>query len=180
LFNVSRDRQIIHPNKHLACLQGVLQADAYSGCNDLYLANRAPGPVRSALCWSHARRKFFELADIAGAHHWARTNGAFTGALRKNKPAHDISPVAPEAVKRTWAIFDMRRETSMAWMRLRAMLQGRADAAHRSRGRTAGCPRSAPDCRNTTASQRPSTSRCLPKAIGGQPSPHSGVMGASA
>jgi len=34
--------------------------------NDLYLADRSPGPVRSALCWSHARRKFFELADIAG------------------------------------------------------------------------------------------------------------------
>jgi len=78
-------------------------ADAYSGYNDndLYLANRAPGPVRSALCWSHARRKFFELADIACVRHWARTNGAFNGALRKNKPAHDISPVALEAVKRT-------------------------------------------------------------------------------
>jgi hypothetical protein len=71
LFNVSRDRQMIHPNKHLAGWQGVLQADAYSGCNDLCLANRAPGPVRSALCWSHARRKFFELADIAGARHRA-------------------------------------------------------------------------------------------------------------
>ena len=59
---------MIHPNKHLAGWQGVLQADAYSGYNDLYLDNRSPGPARSALCWSHARRKFFELADIAAAH----------------------------------------------------------------------------------------------------------------
>lgn len=97
LFKFSRDRQMIHPNKHLAGWQGVLQADAYSGYNDLYLADRAPGPARSALCWSHARRKFFELADIAGN-------------LRKNKPGHDISPVALETVKRIDAIFDIERE----------------------------------------------------------------------
>ena len=97
LFKFSRDRQMIHPNKHLAGWQGVLQADAYSGYNDLYLADRSPGPARSALCWSHARRKFFELADIAGN-------------VRKNKPAHDISPVALEAVKRIDAIFDVERE----------------------------------------------------------------------
>jgi hypothetical protein len=35
LFKFSRDRQMIHPNKHLAGWQGVLQADAYSGYNDL-------------------------------------------------------------------------------------------------------------------------------------------------
>jgi transposase len=97
LFKFSRDRQMIHPNKHLAGWQGVLQADAYSGYNDLYLDDRSPGPARSALCWSHARRKFFELADIAGN-------------VRKNKPAHDISPVALEAVKRIDAIFDVERE----------------------------------------------------------------------
>ena len=97
LFKFSRDRQMIHPNKHLAGWQGVLQADAYSGYNDLYLADRHPGPVRSALCWSHARRKFFELADIAGN-------------VRKNKPAHDISPVALEAVKRIDVIFNIERE----------------------------------------------------------------------
>jgi transposase len=97
LFKFSRDRQMIHPNKHLAGWQGVLQADAYSGYNDLYLDDRSPGPARSALCWSHARRKFFELADIAGN-------------VRKNKPAHDVSPVALEAVKRIDAIFDVERD----------------------------------------------------------------------
>jgi transposase len=97
LFKFSRDRQMIHPNKHLAGWQGVLQADAYSGYNDLYLDDRSPGPACSALCWSHARRKFFELADIAGN-------------VRKNKPAHDISPIALEAVKRIDTIFDIERE----------------------------------------------------------------------
>src|SRR6056297_1520375 len=64
LFYFSRDREMAHPNRHLVGWQGILQADAYSGYNDLYRGDRNPGPVSSALCWSHARRKFFELADI--------------------------------------------------------------------------------------------------------------------
>ncbi|WP_285772631.1 IS66 family transposase, partial [Rhizobium dioscoreae] len=49
-----------------------------------------------ALCWGHARRKFFELADIAGN-------------VRKGKPAHEISPVALEAVARIDALFEIER-----------------------------------------------------------------------
>lgn len=97
LFHFSRDREMTHPNRHLAGWQGVLQADAYGGYNDLYRGDRDPGPVLSALCWSHARRKFFELADI-------KENA------RQKKPAHDISPVALEAVKKIDAIFDIERQ----------------------------------------------------------------------
>ena len=97
LFYFSRDREMAHPNRHLAGWQGVLQADAYGGYNDLYRGGRDPGPVLSALCWSHARRKFFELADI-------KENA------RQKKPAHDISPVALEAVKKIDAIFDIERQ----------------------------------------------------------------------
>ena len=96
LFFFSRDREKTHPNRHLGGWQGILQADAYGGYNDLYRTDRAPGPVTSALCWSHARRKFFELADIAGN-------------VRKGRPAHEISPVALEAVKRIDALFDIER-----------------------------------------------------------------------
>jgi transposase len=97
LFYFSRDREMIHPNKHLAGWKGILQSDVYAGYNDLYRSDREPGPVTSALCWSHARRKFFELADIAGN-------------VRKGKPAHDISPIALEAVQRIDAIFDIERD----------------------------------------------------------------------
>jgi transposase len=97
LFYFSRDREMTHPNKHLTNWQGILQSDAYSGYNDLYRRDRKPGPVSSALCWSHARRKFFELADIAGN-------------VRKGKPAHDISPIALEAVQRIDTIFDIERD----------------------------------------------------------------------
>lgn len=97
IFKFSRDRQMIHPNKHLTGWHGILQSDVYGGYNDLYLLDRNPGPVCRALCWSHARRKFFELADIAGN-------------VRDGKSAHDISPIALEAVKRIDAIFDIERE----------------------------------------------------------------------
>ena len=53
--------------------------------------------MTSALCWSHARRKFFELADVAAA-------------ARKGKPPDAISPVALEAVTRIDAIFAIERE----------------------------------------------------------------------
>lgn len=97
LFFFSTDREKTHPNRHLAGWTGILQADAYGGYNDLYRPDRKPAPVTSALCWSHARRKFFELADIAGA-------------VRKGKPAHAISPVALAAVERIDALFAIERD----------------------------------------------------------------------
>lgn len=77
---------------------GILQADAYGGYNGVYDAARKPAPVLSALCWSHARRKFFELADIKAT------------ARKGKRVAEDISPIALEAVKRIDAIFDVERE----------------------------------------------------------------------
>ncbi len=78
----------------------VSPVNAYGGYNDLYRADREPGPVTGALCWAHARRKFFVLADIAD----------IAGRIRKGKPAHDSSPVALEAVTRIDALFDIERE----------------------------------------------------------------------
>jgi hypothetical protein len=49
----------------LATFTGILQAGAYSGFNALDDPGRQPSPVMPAPCWSHARRPFFELADIA-------------------------------------------------------------------------------------------------------------------
>ena len=58
---------------------------------------RAPqGPITPALCWAHARRQFFELADIAAN-------------ARRGKNAAAISPIALEAVKRIDALFDIER-----------------------------------------------------------------------
>lgn len=96
LYRFSRDRRGEHPAAHLAGWSGILQADAYAGFGGLYAAERQPGPITGALCWAHARRKFFELADIAAA-------------ARRGKQAPPVSPTALEAVKRIDAIFDAER-----------------------------------------------------------------------
>ena len=97
LYYFSTDRRMQHPTKHLAGWTGILQADAYGGYNELYSADHKPSPALSALCWSHARRKFFELADIKAT------------ARKGKKVAEEISPVALEAVKRFDAIFEIER-----------------------------------------------------------------------
>ena len=96
LFRYSRDRSGDHPVEHLRTFAGILQADAYAGYRRLYEPGRSAGPVTEALCWSHGRRKFYELADIA------------TGK-RRGKSAPPISPLALEAVKRIDALFDIER-----------------------------------------------------------------------
>ena len=96
LYFASRDRRQEHPDTHLADWCGILQADAYGGYNCLYDSARKGGPVTAALCWSHARRGFFELADIASS-------------ARRGPNATPVSPIALEAVKRIDAIFAVER-----------------------------------------------------------------------
>lgn len=96
LYYASRDRRQEHPERHLRGFTGLLQADAYSGYNGLYNPSRAHGAITSALCWAHARRQFFELADIAAN-------------ARRGKTAPAISPIALEAVRRIDALFDIER-----------------------------------------------------------------------
>jgi transposase len=95
VFFYSSDRAGIHPEQHLAGYAGILQADAYGGFNALYAPDRKGGPITQAGCWAHARRKLFELADIASK-------------VRKGKPT-TISPIAFEAVQKFDAIFALER-----------------------------------------------------------------------
>jgi transposase len=95
VFFYSPDRAGIHPEQHLAGYCGILQADAYAGFNTLYAPDRRPGPITEAGCWAHARRKLFELADVASN-------------ARKEKPP-PISPIAFEAVRKFDAIFMLER-----------------------------------------------------------------------
>jgi len=86
LFHYSPDRKAEHPRRHLAGWQGILQADAYAGFNELYAPDRHPGPVTEAGCWAHARRKFFDLAELGRA------------------------PLAVEAVRRIDMLFAIERD----------------------------------------------------------------------
>ena len=86
LLHYARDRGGEHPERHLATYAGLMQADAYSGYNGLYIQGRQPGMIYEAACWAHGRRKFFELANLQKA------------------------PVAVEAVQRIDALFAIERE----------------------------------------------------------------------
>ena len=104
MFYYSRDRAGEHPQAHLANYAGIFQADAYSGYNKLYEADRRPGPILEAACWAHARRPFFVLADLAET------------ARRKaqGKTPAPISPLALEAVQRIDALFEIERSINGA------------------------------------------------------------------
>jgi transposase len=97
LFYYSRDRRGEHPERHLSTYTGIIQADAYAGYNALFKPERSPTPLTRALCWAHARRHFFELADIAAQ-------------AKRRKGAASISPMALEAVQRIDRIFEIERD----------------------------------------------------------------------
>ena len=86
IFYYSPDRGGEHPEKHLTAWSGIMQADAFAGYNGLYSAGREPGPIIEATCWAHARRKFYDLAELQN------------------------SPIAIEAVRRIDELFRIERE----------------------------------------------------------------------
>lgn len=86
IYHYSPTRGGEYPEKHLATYAGLMQADAYSGYNNLYATGREPGAIIEAACWAHGRRKFFELAELQKA------------------------PVAIEAVRRIDELFAIERE----------------------------------------------------------------------
>ncbi|HEX6610354.1 MAG TPA: IS66 family transposase [Hyphomicrobiaceae bacterium] len=100
VFYYSRDRCGDHPRSHLVAWSGILQADAYAGYNELYALGRQPGPILEAGCFAHARRKFFELADVEGA---ARKKS-------RGKKAPVVYPIALEAVQKLDALFAIERD----------------------------------------------------------------------
>ena len=81
-FAYSPDRKGEHPDRHLEKFRGTLQADAYSGLNQLYHNGR----IQHAACWAHVRRHFYDLEQ-----------------------AHS-SPVAREALARIGALYGIEEQ----------------------------------------------------------------------
>ena len=99
----SPNREGEHPQRQLAKYTGIMQVDAYSGYNALYVEGRQPGPIVEAACWAHGRRKLFELAR-----------------LRK-------MPIAIEAVRRIDELFAIERDINgLASDQRRAVRQERS------------------------------------------------------
>jgi transposase len=82
----SPDRRGEHAAAFLKDYAGLLQADAFSGFGQLYGPGRPAGEIVEAACWAHARRRFFELAELKKA------------------------PMAIEAVRRIDALFAIERD----------------------------------------------------------------------
>ena len=76
------DRKAERPIAHLKGFRGVLQVDGYAG----YRALAEAGDVRLAFCWSHVRRRFYELAAAGPA------------------------PIASEALARIGELYAIERE----------------------------------------------------------------------
>ncbi|WBT40452.1 IS66 family transposase [Hyphomicrobium sp. DMF-1] len=89
IFYYSPNRKGEHPQNHLSKYKGILQADAYGGYGQLY----EHGSIVEAGCWAHARRKFFELADLRQAL---------------------VHPLAVEAVRQIDALLAIERELNGA------------------------------------------------------------------
>lgn len=58
-FQYSANRRGEHPTRHLRDFAGILQADAFAGYHPLYEGGR----VVEAGCWSHARRKLWDIHE---------------------------------------------------------------------------------------------------------------------
>ena len=60
-FAYSPNRQGKHPVQHLRPFRGILQADAFSGYDRLFSAEREGGALTEVACWAHARRKIHDV-----------------------------------------------------------------------------------------------------------------------
>ncbi|HEI4081193.1 TPA: IS66 family transposase, partial [Escherichia coli] len=60
-FAYSPDHQGKHPEQHLRPFRGILQADAFTGYDRLFSAEREGGALTEAGCWAHARRKIHDV-----------------------------------------------------------------------------------------------------------------------
>lgn len=82
-----------HPREHLRDFRGVVHCDGYAGMNELFglfphrrKSRAGPARTKRSLCWSHARRKLYEMFVALN------------------------SPIAAEAVDRIDALFEIERE----------------------------------------------------------------------
>jgi transposase len=82
-YHYAPGRGAEHAVRHLAGFSGILQVDGYAAYEALTNGARTGGPVTLAFCWSHFRRKFYEIAKAGDA------------------------PIATEALQRIGALYDI-------------------------------------------------------------------------
>jgi transposase len=85
-FLYAEGRGAEHASRHLDGFRGTLQVDGYAAYRGLTDRRRGDGPVSLAYCWSHCRRKLYEIAEAGHA------------------------PIADEALRRIAAIYAVEAE----------------------------------------------------------------------
>ena len=79
-------RSAEHAVRHLSGFTGILQVDGYAAYEALTNRPRAGGPVTLSFCWSHFRRKFYDIAKAGDA------------------------PIATEALQRIGKLYEIEAE----------------------------------------------------------------------
>ncbi len=90
------DRKAERPIAHLAGFKGVLQVDGYGG----YRALAEQGDVALAFCWSHVRRRFYELAAAGAAPIASEALERIAGLYRIESEIRGVSADGRRAVRR--------------------------------------------------------------------------------
>jgi transposase len=101
LFRYSPDRKGERVQAHLKSFKGVLQADGYSGFDELYVN----GDILEAGCWAHVRRKFYDFHETTQ------------------------SPVAAEALRRIGELYVIEADIRGRLPQERARVRGMRAAA---------------------------------------------------
>jgi transposase len=89
------DRKAERPITHLAGFKGILQVDGYGGYR--VLAER--GDAKLAFCWSHVRRRFYELAAAGSAPIASETLERIAGLYAVEKEIRGRSAEERRAVR---------------------------------------------------------------------------------
>lgn len=124
-FAYSCDRKGIHPQMHLAGFEGILQADAYGGFDELYVS----GNIREAVCWDHARRKYYEVHASTSTDETQKLLemiGEFYGidADIRGKPPDERQRVRREKSKPLLDAFEAKIRAKLATLSRKSELAG--------------------------------------------------------
>lgn len=88
-----------HPVEQLAGFAGILQVDGYAAYNALADPGRDGGPVTLAYCWSHVRRRFYEIAQGGNAPIADEALKRITALYRIESMIRDHAPEQRRAVR---------------------------------------------------------------------------------
>ncbi|TXM71527.1 IS66 family transposase [Methylobacterium sp. WL69] len=124
----SPDHSGAHAETWLGDFHGIVQADAFSGFGRLYEPGRKPGPIGEAACWTHARRKFFGLADLRKAPTASEVATLIDEIFTIERAANGLAPderCAHQSIRSAALVTDLE-----AWLREnRAKLSAKAPTA---------------------------------------------------